>query len=85
VTQYSPFPRLAIGLKLKLIDLRDGALVWALEQFWDSTDKQIEERIEDFWKCQMRKGYDPLQYKMALVSPKMFLKFVAFETALTFR
>jgi hypothetical protein len=83
VTQYYPYPRLAIGLRLKLIDLRDGTLIWAVEQFWDSTDKQVENRAEDFFKTQIRSGFDPIEYRMALVSPRMFLKFVAWEVGQT--
>ena len=83
VTQYYSYPRLAIGLRLKLIDLRDGTLIWAIEQFWDSTDKQVENRAEDFFKTQIRSGFDPIEYRMALVSPRMFLKFVAWEVGQT--
>jgi hypothetical protein len=83
VTQYYSYPRLAIGLRLKLIDLRDGTLMWAIEQFWDSTDKQVENRAEVFFKTQIRSGFDPIEYRMAMVSPRMFLKFVAWEVAQT--
>lgn len=85
VTQYYPYPRLAIGLRLKMMDLRDGSLIWATEQFWDTTDKQVEKRIENFFKRQVRSGYDPLDYRMAIVSPHMFLKFVAYEVGQTIR
>jgi hypothetical protein len=83
VTQYYSYPRLAIGLRLKLIDLRDGTLIWAVEQFWDSTDKQVENRAEAFFKTQIRSGFEPIEYRMALVSPRMFLKFVAWEVGQT--
>jgi hypothetical protein len=83
VTQYSSYPRLAIGLRLKLIDLRDGTLIWALEQFWDSTDKQVEKRAQEFFDTQIRSGFDPIDYRIALVSPHMFLKFVAWEVGQT--
>ncbi|MDO8302912.1 MAG: hypothetical protein Q7T18_06710, partial [Sedimentisphaerales bacterium] len=85
VTQYSPYPRLAIGLRLKLIDLRDGTLIWALEQFWDSIDKQVEKRTESYFKTQIRSGFDPIEYRMALVSSHMFLNFVAWEVGQTLR
>jgi hypothetical protein len=83
VTQYYSYPRLAIGLRLRLIDLRDGSLIWATEQFWDSTDKQIENRIEAYFKAQIRSGFDPIEYRVAIVSPHMFLKFVAWEVSQT--
>jgi hypothetical protein len=83
VTQYHPYPRLAIGLRVRMMDLRDGTLIWAIEQLWDTTDKQTENRIEDFFKSQIRSGYDPLEYRMAMVSSRMFLKFVAYEVGQT--
>jgi len=85
VTQYYPYPRLTLGLRLKMIDLRDGSLIWAIEQLWDTTDKSTEKRIECYFKSQVRSGYEPLNYRVALVSPRMFLKFVAHETASTLK
>jgi hypothetical protein len=81
VTQYTPYPRLAIALRLKLIDLRDGEMIWAIEQVWDTTDKATESRIREYFESEVREGYDPLQYRVAIVSPRMFLKFVAFDVA----
>jgi len=46
ITQYQPYPHMVIGLRLKLIDLTDGQLVWGLEQVWDSGDKSIQKRIK---------------------------------------
>jgi hypothetical protein len=39
ITEYRPYPRLAIGLRLKLKYLNDGQLLWALEHVWDTADK----------------------------------------------
>ncbi len=84
VTEYRPYPHMAVGLRLKLLDLRDGQLVWALEQVWDSSDKTTENRIKDYFKSEKREGYAPLHDKLATVSPLEFIKFVSYEVARTF-
>jgi len=81
VTEYRPYPHMAVGLRLKLLDLRDGQLVWALEQVWDSADKATEKRIKNYFKTQKREGYAPLHDKLAAVSPLEFIKFISYEVA----
>jgi hypothetical protein len=48
ITRYYPYPHMLVGLHLKLIDLRNGRLLWATEQVWDSTDKRVERRMRLF-------------------------------------
>ena len=85
VTEYHPYPRMAVGLRMKLVDLRDGQLLWALEQVWDSADKTIERRIEKYFQSQMRSGFAPLREGLVVISPLKFIKFVAYEVAETLR
>jgi len=83
VSQFQTYPRLQIGVFLRLIDLKRGQLVWAVDHIWDTTDKATEERIEHFFGRQMRSGYAPADHELALMSPKVFQKFVAYEVANT--
>jgi len=75
---------MAIGLRLKLLNLRDGQLVWALEQIWDSDDKTIEKRIKKYFKSEKRSDFAPLHETLAAVSPIEFIKFISYEVAETF-
>jgi hypothetical protein len=84
VTEYRPYPHMAVGLRMKLLDLRGGQLQWALEQVWDSADKTIEKRIKSYFKSEKRSGFAPLHEKLAAVSPLEFIKFVSYEVAGTF-
>ena len=84
VTEYRPYPHMTVGLRLKLLDLRDGQLIWALEQVWDSADKTTEKRIKDYFKSQKREAFAPLHDQLAAVSPLEFVKFVSYEVAATF-
>lgn len=83
VTQFLPHPRMQAGLSLRLIDLKNGQLVWGLENVWDSTDLRVERRIEDFFEDRMRHGYEPIDERLAYSSPRTFGKFVAYEVANT--
>lgn len=81
VTEYRPYPHMTVGLRLKLLDLRDGQLLWALEQIWDSADKTTEKRIKSYFKSEKRSGFAPLHEELVAVSPLEFIKFVSYEVA----
>ena len=83
ITEFRPYPHMIIGLRLKLLDLRDGQLLWALEQVWDSADKTTEYRIKDYFRSHKRSGYAPLKEQLVSVSSLEFIKFVSYEVAET--
>ena len=83
VTDYHPYPHMTIGLSLKLIDLRDGELVWAVEEIWDTSDKKTEYRIERYYNINTRSGLMPLHKELMAISPIKFQKFVSYEIAET--
>jgi hypothetical protein len=83
VTRYQPYPHMAIGLRMKLLDLTDSQLLWAMEQVWDSSDRSIQKRVKAFVKEQRQSGESPLREELAVVSPLNFSKFVAYEVAKT--
>lgn len=83
VTQFLPHPRMQVGLSLRLIDLKRGQLVWGVENVWDSTDRKIEKRMDEFFEERMRHGYEPIDERLVHASPRTFGKFVAWEVACT--
>ncbi|MBN1359539.1 MAG: hypothetical protein JW993_03055 [Sedimentisphaerales bacterium] len=83
VTEYQPYPRMAVGLRLKLLDLTDGQLLWGLEQVWDSGDASIRERVRDYARNELRSGSGPLQDEIVVISSLKFGKFIAYEVAET--
>jgi len=83
ITEFRPYPHMTIGLRLKLLDLRDGQLLWAIEQVWDSADKTTDYRIRDYFRSQKHPGYAPLHEQLAAVSSIEFIKFVSYEVAQT--
>jgi hypothetical protein len=85
VTEYRPYPRTAIGLRIKLVDLQNGQLLWALEQVWDAADKTTERGIKEYYQSQMRSGFAPIGEQLVAVSSLEFIKFVAYEIGETLR
>lgn len=83
VTQYQPYPHMILGLRLKLVDLRSGQLIWALEQIWDTADQTTEDRIREYFRRQMRSGYGPLREELVSISTIKFIRFVAYEVSET--
>ncbi len=83
VTTYQPYPHMSIGLELRLLDLADGQLLWALDQIWDTTDKATEHRITSYYNAQMRSSTAGLREQLVSVSSLRFVKFVAYEIAET--
>ncbi len=81
ITEYRPYPHMAVGLRLKIVDLRDGQLLWAIEQIWDITDNQTEHRIRRYYKSQKNMGYPLLNEHLVSVSPMEFIRFVCSEVA----
>jgi len=83
ITKFRPYPHMAVGLRMRLLDLRDGRLVWAIEQVWDITDKKTEHQIRKYYSSEKNLSSVPLQEHLAAVSPMEFIKYVSFEVAET--
>jgi len=79
VTQYEPYPHMSMGLRLRLIDLRNGSLLWAVEQVWDSADKSVLHRIKRHLKS--HEGIGSETEELVVMSSLKFLKFVGCEIA----
>lgn len=83
IIQYQAYPHMTVGIRVKLIDLQDGQLLWAVQQVWDSRDKAVQESMRYFFRTQRGAGYEPLGWRLGIVSPRHFREFVAFEIART--
>lgn len=84
VTEYVPYPHMAVGLHLRMIRCRDNQLLWAFEQVWDTADKKTERRIRRYLTNTSRTGSATLGEQLVTVSSLKFVKFIAHEVASTF-
>lgn len=83
ICRYSPYPHFLTHLRLKMVSLQDGKLIWAMEEVWDSTDKKTTQRMQQFFNEQMRDDYEPMNWQILVTSPRAFSRFVAFEVSRT--
>ena len=83
ITNFLPYPRMQMGLYLRLLDLKGGKLLWAVDHMWDMTDREVELRAEGFYEGRMRDLYGPAKSDVLLMSPAAFHRFVAFEISQT--
>jgi hypothetical protein len=83
VTEYRPFPHLMIGIRMRLLDLRDRQVLWGVEQIWDSSDKSVASRIKDYLSRQTRAKASSMAVHLTATSTLGFLQFVAYEVART--
>jgi len=84
VTTFKPYPHMTIGLRLKMLDLTDGQLIWATEQIWDSTDKTVENRIKSYYDGNIFRSAT-LGEQLGTISSLKFIKFVAHEVSQTMK
>ncbi len=83
LVSYKQYPSTQIGLYMRLINLKDGKLVWAVDEVWDTTNRQTAKRINDFYFNYMRDTYDPAKGEMGIMSTDGFQKFVSHEITCT--
>jgi len=81
ITQYAPYPHTTVALNLRLTDLRDGKLIWAMEQIFDTSDKITEARIKKYIKSQNNVKTNTIDEKLITISPIKFIDFVTYEVA----
>lgn len=83
VTEFRPYPHMLIGLRLELMDLTDGQLLWCVEQVWDTADKTTEKRIKGYCQRRVRPDIALSDERLVIMSSLKFIKFVAYEVAET--
>lgn len=83
IKRYASYPHMQMSLHLKMVNVRTGELAWAIEEVWDSTDKNVELRMKRYFATEMRTGYQPLNWELLITSPRAFNKFVVYEVVST--
>ena len=83
VTQFTPYPHLAVGLSLKLIDLGSGEVPWVFEYIWDTADEDTLSRLDEYYTRRNLLGLTTSKDRLGSVSSIKLMKFVAYETSQT--
>ncbi|MBN2588257.1 MAG: hypothetical protein JXA96_00210 [Sedimentisphaerales bacterium] len=83
ITEYKPYPHMTMGLRLKLIDLTDGELLWAIEQVWSGSDKITEHKIKKYLKETKSSYSQNSNERITAISPLEFIRYISYEVAQT--
>ena len=83
ITEYKPYPHMTIGIRLKLIDLTEGELLWAIEQVWSSSDKITEYKIKRYLKETQSSASTSSSESITMISPLEFMRYISYEVAQT--
>lgn len=81
LVNFHPYPRMQMGLRVQLLDLRSGQLVWSVDHTWDGSEEATAKRIQQYHTTRTKGACQPLEWRVALVSPKAFGEFVAADVA----
>ena len=74
---------MAVGLRLKLVDLTNGELLWAIEQVWNTSDKITEKKIKKYLSDKKSSLSNDSNERIAVVSPLEFIRYISYEVAQT--
>ncbi|MCX5682445.1 MAG: hypothetical protein NT049_02015 [Planctomycetota bacterium] len=83
VRSFDPYPRMHLGLYVRLLDLRDSRVIWAVDHLWDATDKATQSRMEKYFSEQSGDRWEPLHWRLATVGPAVMQQFAAYEAVAT--
>jgi hypothetical protein len=83
LTAFQPYPRMQIGLVLRLLDLRSAKAVWSVDLVWDARDKDVQAALRRYFRDYVGREYQPLDWQIGTISPDAFEKFVAHEVVRT--
>jgi len=85
VTSYNVYPKTAVGLYLRMIDLATGEELLMMDTLWDGNSRQTAKRTERYFDNELRKSDIPYDWELILVSPSLFKHFVGHEIVLSLR
>lgn len=72
LTQYQAYGPLQIGWRIKLVDSRDSAVVWAVDEVFDSGRSPVANAARRFAQDHQNQGYGQPENAIILSSPRRF-------------
>jgi hypothetical protein len=78
LTAYRPYRPYVIGLRARLFDINDGALIWAIDELIDAADKRVFNSARKFAKDHLHEQFPYADSHAVLRSPARFTRFAAF-------
>jgi len=76
LVHYAPYPPVAVGLRAKLYRVNDNALLWAIDQTFDSANPSVANSARRHWRNSEPAGTPADMSSTALSTPSRFLAYV---------
>lgn len=83
VTVYDVYPKTAIGIYLRMVDLTTGEELLMMDTLWDGNDREVAKRVKKYFDREIRKSDIPYDWEVILVSPAMFKHYVGHEVGMS--
>lgn len=77
IDHYRPYAPPALGISASMIDVQTGKIIWEVRDFVDTSDRDAEVAIDQFFKIEMAKDQTVMNGELMTVSPIWFSRFAA--------
>ena len=77
ILNYSPYRPISVSVRSKLVDLKSGELMWAVDEIIDSGHASVQLSASMFQNSSQVRALSQKTSGSALQSPRTFLKFAA--------
>jgi len=74
---YRPYKPLSLGVRGKLVDLRSGDFIWAIDEIFDAGNASVISAAENFQRREQVTNFSRHSHGSVLASPRVFTKYVA--------
>lgn len=81
LTQFAAYPHVRVGVRLYLLDCRNGRVPWATETLLDAGDRLVAQDVHNYHDVHLAKSPSLLDYERILRSPRMFSDYAASRIA----
>ncbi len=83
MTQFEAYPTIRYGLRLYLLDCRNGRVPWASEVLLDSGDRLVAQDVHNYHDVQLERTTSLLEHERILQSPRLFGEYAAHRISAT--
>lgn len=83
ILQYRPYEPLALGLKVQMVSTDTGAVVWAVEQIFDSSEHSVYRAAKAYYSGLNKRSLAQYGRRTVLVSMEQYTKFVCSQIVKT--
>ncbi len=81
VTHFQAYPQVVIGLRLTLLDCRNGRVPWATDVLLDASSRVIEQDVHNYHDSVLRDQGSLQDYRQVLISPRLFGEYASHRIA----